>query len=56
MAESKVQKVARHGAAQAAAGTCACGGALVWTKLMLTRGRMVKACLQCGAIEEQPRS
>jgi hypothetical protein len=56
MAESKVQKVARHGAAQEAAGTCECGATLVWTKLMLTWGRMVKACLQCGAIEERPRS
>jgi hypothetical protein len=56
MAESKVQKVARHGGARETTGVCECGGALVWTKLMLARGRMVKACLQCGAIEEPPRS
>ncbi len=56
MAESKVQKVARHGGKQQAVGACQCGGALVWTKLMAARGRMVKACLQCGAIEEPSRS
>jgi hypothetical protein len=56
MAESKVQKVARHGGGAETAGVCECGGALVWTKLVVARGRMVKACLRCGALEEKPRS
>jgi hypothetical protein len=49
MAESKVQKVARGASVQQSAGTCACGGALVWAQVILRRPRMMKVCEQCGA-------
>lgn len=50
MAESKVQKVARQGAAQQTTAQCACGGPMVWAKLATNRSRMVLVCQRCGAI------
>jgi hypothetical protein len=49
MAESKVQKVARGASAQRSIGTCSCGGALVWAKVILPHPHMMKVCQQCGA-------
>lgn len=56
MATRKVQRVDRGGGRQESVGTCACGGTLVWTKLVLSRARMVKACVKCGAIEEKDQT
>ena len=50
MAETKVHKTARQGAARKSIGTCACGVELIWAQLVLTRGRMVKECEKCGPI------
>jgi len=51
MAESKVQKVARQGAARKSIGTCKCGGELVWARVVFRRPRMLKVCEKCGAAE-----
>jgi len=48
MAESKVQKVARQGAARKSVGTCQCGGELIWSQVILSRPRMMKVCEKCG--------
>ncbi len=53
MAESKVQKVARQGAARKSVGTCQCGGELIWSQVVLTRPRMMKVCEKCGAFHEK---
>lgn len=50
MAESKVQKVARQGAVKQTVGTCSCGGTLIWARVMIGRGRMMKLCEKCGAM------
>ena len=52
MAESKVQKVARKGAARkVSVGTCHCGGDLRWVKRFAPRGRMVIDCEKCGEVQ-----
>jgi len=56
VAMRKVQRAGRDGGGQESVGTCACGGNLIWTKLVLNRARMVKACLKCGAIEAKDRA
>jgi hypothetical protein len=56
VATRKVQRVGRDEGRQEFVGTCACGGTLVWTRLVLNRARMVKACVRCGAIEEKDRT
>jgi hypothetical protein len=56
MAESKVQKVARQGAARKSIGTCQCGGELIWAQVILTRPRMMKVCEKCGSAQEKERS
>ena len=56
MAESKVQKVARQGAARKSIGTCQCGGELIWAQVILTRPRMMKICEKCGASQEKPQA
>jgi len=48
--ESKVQRVARQAVARKSIGTCKCGGELIWARVMIGRGRMMKVCEQCGAI------
>jgi hypothetical protein len=55
VAGTEVQKVTGTAGA-GIPGTCGCDGELVWTKLVLNRARMVKACVKCGAIEEKGRS
>ena len=56
MAESKVQKVARQGAARKSVGTCQCGGELVWAQVVMTRPRMMKVCEKCGSMQEKQES
>ena len=56
MAESKVQKVARQGAARKSVGTCQCGGELIWAQVVMTRPRMMKVCEKCGAFQEKDQS
>jgi len=56
MAESKVQKVARQGAARKAIGNCQCGGELIWAQVIMTRPRMMKVCEKCGAFHEKDQS
>jgi hypothetical protein len=56
MAESKVQKVARQGAARKSVGTCQCGGELVWAQVILTRPRMMKVCEKCGTFHEKDQA
>jgi hypothetical protein len=56
MAESKVQKVARQGAARQSIGTCQCGGELIWAQVFMPRPRMMKVCEKCGAFHEKDRS
>ncbi len=56
MAESKVQKVARQGAARKSIGTCQCGGELIWAQVVLTRARMMRVCEKCGAFHEKDQS
>jgi hypothetical protein len=53
MAESKVQKVARQGAARKSVGTCQCGGELIWAQVIMTRPRMMKVCEKCGSFQEK---
>jgi len=55
MAESKVQKVARQGAVRVSIGHCACGGELVWTRVINPRPRMMKVCEKCGAAQVTDR-
>lgn len=50
MAESKVQKIARGSAARQSAGTCTCGGELVWAQVIQRRPRMQKLCERCGTL------
>ena len=56
MAESKVQKVARQGAARKSIGNCQCGGELIWAQVIMTRPRMMKVCEKCGAFHEKEQS
>ena len=58
MAESKVQKVARQGAARKrmSIGNCQCGGELTWAQVIMTRPRMMKVCEKCGAFHEKDQS
>jgi hypothetical protein len=56
MAESKVQKVARQGAARKSIGNCQCGGELIWAQVIMTRPRMMKVCEKCGAFHEKDQS
>jgi len=56
MAESKVQKVARQGAARKSVGTCQCGGEQVWAQVVMTRPRMMKVCEKCGSMQEKQES
>jgi hypothetical protein len=56
MAESKVQKVARQGAARKSIGNCQCGGELVWAQVIMTRPRMMKVCEKCGSFHEKEQS
>ncbi len=56
MAESKVQKVARQATARLTLGTCACGGDLVWARVILRRPRMRKVCGRCGAVAPTPEA
>jgi hypothetical protein len=56
MAESKVQKVARQGAARKSIGNCQCGGELIWAQVIMTRPRMMKVCEKCGAYHERDHS
>jgi hypothetical protein len=51
MAERKVQKVARGASAQQSIGTCTCGGALVWAKVILRHPHMMKVCEHCDATQ-----
>ncbi len=51
--ESKVQKVARQAAIRQSIGTCACGGELIWARVILTRPRMMKVCEKCGTISRE---
>ena len=53
MAESKVQKVARQGAARKSIGTCQCGGELIWAQVIMSRPRMMKVCEKCGTFHEK---
>jgi hypothetical protein len=53
MAESKVQKVARHSAARKSIGTCQCGGELIWAQVIMSRPRMMKVCEKCGTFHEK---
>jgi hypothetical protein len=53
MAESKVQKVARQGAARKSVGTCQCGGELIWAQVVMSRPRMMKVCEKCGTFHEK---
>jgi len=56
MAESKVQKVARQGAARKSIGNCQCGGELTWAQVIMTRPRMMKVCEKCGSFHEKDQS
>ncbi len=50
--EVKTAKLASRGKAVASksAGTCTCGGDLVWAKVFNPRGRMMKYCEKCGGM------
>ena len=50
MAESKVQKVARQGAAAKEEVQCTCGGPMLWSKLATKGSKMVLVCQRCGAV------
>jgi hypothetical protein len=56
MAESKVQKVARHTKMRQSIGTCACGGELIWAQVVMSRPRMMKVCEKCGSFHEKDQS
>ncbi len=49
--EVKTAKLASRGkfSASKAAGTCTCGGDLVWSMVFNPRGRMMRVCEKCGA-------
>lgn len=44
-------KLASRGkvAAPKSAGSCSCGGELIWTRVYTPRARMMKVCEKCGA-------
>jgi len=53
MAEEKTAKTAKLASrgkitAPKTAGTCSCGGSLIWSMVYASRGRMMRVCEKCG--------
>ncbi len=48
--EVKTAKLASRGKSNSskAAGTCTCGGDLLWSMVFNPRGRMMRVCEKCG--------